>query len=777
MTTSPHPSDTDSSRPRKGLEVKWNALVRALMFMGALFLITIASVPPRPSPERLLNEKIGEPATRTVLSPFPLKIVDQQETDRVRREMRENIPPTYRRLPEMENQPQLNWRALVQVALDQDRALASEGKLTTATESARHAVRSLSRNDTELLRKKMSDSAWREEVLGKLVKVYKDNDLLFDVSRVPKERAESKQNAIQWRLRELDGSLKDRVSWVTIQSVTQQREFWAQELEKAFSGVEAKPKTLAVTLAKYLISPTLEYDNAAVDAEVRVALAKIHSVSMEYKQNQIITMRGELVTLNQKLALLEMGKRMESRLGEFLGRIVLVFSILLILYGYLKRVHKDLYQNLPRLAAYLLEVSMISWTGFIVAWGVEFDAFQATEGSISQVGLMVPIAAIGILVTLLESSRLALFSVIFCTFLVGIQFNWGFEILLVLVLSGIVSVFHVIGITRRSQVYLAFPWILGTGSLLLLGVHLVMYPSMEAFTHYTNNLFWGVLLLGVNGLCSVCIALLLLPFLEDLLGITTVFKLREISTYHPLLRQLEEKAPGTYYHSLNVSSLAESAAAAIGADALLVKVASYYHDIGKMEKPTYFTENQFTEEDRRKHSKISPHMSCLIIRNHVKLGQELARENRLPESIIPFIAEHHGTTLLSYFYDQARSEDPHGTVSAADFRYSGPKPQTIESAIVMLADTVEAASRSMKLVGEGEIRVFVKRVINDKMLDGQFDECNLTFRQMKLLSDSFTRTLRTMMHRRIAYPSMPEVNLSPGSTRQDKVQPLFNRGS
>jgi hypothetical protein len=313
--------------------------------------------------------------------------------------------------------------------------------------------------------------------------------------------------------------------------------------------------------------------------------------------------------------------------------------------------------------------------------------------------------------------------------------------------------------------------------MLLFGVQLVMYPSMEAFTHYADNLFWGVLWLGVNGLCSVGLALLLLPILEDLLGITTVFKLREISTYHPLLRQLEEKAPGTYYHSLNVSALAESAAAAIGANALLVKVASYYHDIGKMEKPTYFTENQFTEEDRRKHSKISPHMSCLIIRNHVKLGLEMARDNRLPEAILPFIAEHHGTTLLSYFYDQARTEDPHGTVSAADFRYPGPKPQTIESGIVMLADTIEAASRSMKLVGEGEIRVFVKRIINEKMLDGQFDECNLTFRQMKILSDSFTRTLRTMMHRRIAYPSMPEVNLSPGATRQDKVQPLFNRGS
>ena len=777
MASSLPPSDIESSRPRKGIELKWSVMARALLFTGALFLITIASVPPRPSPERLLDEKIGEPATRTVLSPFPLKIVDQQETDRLRREARESVPPTYRRLPGVESQTRQNWRALAQVALNEDKVLANSGKLNQATETARKVLRALSRNDTDLLRKKMGEPIWGDAVLTNLIKSLQESDVLSDVSRISTEGSESKRNTVLWRLRELDGSLKDRVSWVTIHSVTQQREIWANNLAETDLGGEEKSKTLATALSRYLISPTLVYDSTATVTEVKAALASVRSVSMEFKQNQIIIMRGEIVTPDQKLALLEMGKRMESRLGEFLGRIVLVFGVLLILFGYLKRIHREIYNNLPRLAAYLLEVSLISWSGFFVAWGVEFDAIQATEGSISQVGLVVPIAAIGILVTLLESSRLALFSVILCTFLVGIQFNWGFEILLVLVLSGIVSVFHVTGIHRRSQVYLAFPWILGTGSFLLLGVQLVMYPSMEAFTHYADNLFWGIFWLGVNGLCSVGMALLLLPILEDILGITTIFKLREISTYHPLLRQLEEKAPGTYYHSLNVSALAESAAAAIGANALLVKVASYYHDIGKMEKPTYFTENQFTEEDRRKHSKISPHMSCLIIRNHVKLGLEMARENRLPEAIMPFIAEHHGTTLLSFFYDQARSEDPHGTVSAADFRYPGPKPQTIESAIVMLADTIEAASRSMKLVGEGEIRVFVKRVINDKMLDGQFDECNLTFRQMKILSDSFTRTLRTMMHRRIAYPSMPEVNLSPGATRQDKVQPLFSRGS
>ena len=776
MTVSPPPPDMPAARVKKGFDNTRQTFIRVLLFIAALLLITLGSVPPRPSPERLLNEEVGEPASRTVLAPFPLKIIDQQETDRVRTEAREKVPPTYARRTEAFDQSHQTWRAIVHGCLEGERSLSSADHILPASESALRFMKDLNRADTDLLKKKVSDPAWREAIQAKLARTYQENDIVENLDKVSTEKSSTK-NTVLWRLREPDGSLKDRVSWVSISSVTQQREIWARSLVEVDFGGDEKARTLAASLAKTLVEPNLKYDPAAVEHEMRLALASVKSVSMEFKQSQIIIMRGEIVTLDQKQALLELGKRMESRLGEFLGRTILVFGILLILFGDLKRIHKEMYQNLPRLGAYLAEITLIAWCGFFVAWGVEFDAIQATEGSISQVGLVVPIAAIGILVTLLENSRLALFSVIVSTFLIGIQFNWGFEILLVLVLSGLVSVFHVTGIHRRSQIYLAFPWIFGTGIFLLLGVHLVMYPSMEAFTHSADNLFWGVLWLGVNGLVSVGLALLLLPILEDLLGITTIFKLREISTYHPLLRQLEEKAPGTYYHSLNVSALAESAAAAIGANALLVKVAAYYHDIGKMEKPNYFTENQFTEEDRRKHSKISPHMSCLIIRNHVKIGLEMARENRLPEAILPFIAEHHGTTLLSFFYDQARAEDPHGTVSPSDFRYPGPKPQTIESAIVMLADTIEAASRSMKLVSEAEIRVFVKRMINEKMIDGQFDECNLTFRQMKLLSDSFTRTLRTMMHRRIAYPSNPDVNLSPGTVQDDKVQPLFNRGS
>jgi putative nucleotidyltransferase with HDIG domain len=522
------------------------------------------------------------------------------------------------------------------------------------------------------------------------------------------------------------------------------------------------------SLANFFVVPTIEQDYIATTRDKQLASASVSSVSIEVKQGTALIRQGNQVTEEQMRTLVALRQQRESRLGEVAGRAILVFAILWILCGYLQRYNRDLLEDIPRLAALLGQIAFVVWTGFLVSWGVE-----ALEGVNSPVGYLVPVAAVGILVTLLESSRLGIFSVLLTTVLVGLQTYWDFTILVVLALTGIIAVYHATGASIRSQIYLAWPWIVVPGIVMSTGVHLVANPSWQAFTSTLTPFFWGWFWLALNGFLSVGISLLLLPLLEDVLGVTTEFKLRELSVSHPLLRRLEEVAPGTYYHSLNVSVLAEAAAAAIGANALLVKVAAYYHDIGKVEKPAYFGENQFTEEDKKKHSKISPHMSCLIIRNHVKIGLEMAREYKLPEAILPFIAEHHGTTLISYFYDTARAEDPHGTVTEGDFRYTGPKPQTIEEAVMMLADTIEAASRSMKLVGEGEIRVFVKRMINDKMIDGQFDECPLTFKELRILSESFTRTLRSMMHRRIAYPSTPEVELHPKSGQEQNVQPLF----
>ena len=247
----------------------------------------------------------------------------------------------------------------------------------------------------------------------------------------------------------------------------------------------------------------------------------------------------------------------------------------------------------------------------------------------------------------------------------------------------------------------------------------------------------------------------LLPLVEKAFGVQTDLSLLELGdASHPLLRRLAQRAPGTYNHSINVASIAEAAADSIGANGLLVRVGAYFHDIGKMFKPEYFIENQSAGVNQ--HDSLQPAMSTLVIIAHVKDGADLARSHHLPEPIIDFILQHHGTTLVEYFYREAArrsEEDPNGeSVSDKDFRYPGPKPQTLEAAVMMLADTVESASRTLVDPTPSRIQNLVDAISKKKMSDGQFDECGLTFLQLDRIRRSLVKSLTAIYHARVKYP-------------------------
>lgn len=247
----------------------------------------------------------------------------------------------------------------------------------------------------------------------------------------------------------------------------------------------------------------------------------------------------------------------------------------------------------------------------------------------------------------------------------------------------------------------------------------------------------------------------LLPFLEKWFGIQTDISFVELSdANHPLLKQLVQRAPGTYNHSINVASLAESAAEAIGANGLVCRVGAYFHDIGKMRKPEYFVENQSADEN--KHNNLVPTMSTLVIIAHVKDGVEMARQHHLPRAILDIIQQHHGTTLVEYFFHQAtrRSEesDNPAEVPESDFRYPGPRPQTPEAAVVMLADAVESASRTLRDPTPSRLEGLVHTLSKKKLDDGQFDECAITLQQLRMIEDSLVKSLNAMYHARVKYP-------------------------
>ncbi|MFK8114420.1 MAG: HD family phosphohydrolase [Rubripirellula sp.] len=280
---------------------------------------------------------------------------------------------------------------------------------------------------------------------------------------------------------------------------------------------------------------------------------------------------------------------------------------------------------------------------------------------------------------------------------------------------------------------------------------------------YHGPLFNTVVMELVNEACwagfcimvSASVMTPLLPFVEKGFGVQTDLSLLELGdASHPLLRRLAQRAPGTYNHSINVASIAEAAADAIGANGLLVRVGAYFHDIGKMFKPEYFIENQSAGVNQ--HDSLQPAMSTLVIIAHVKDGADLARSHRLPEPIIDFILQHHGTTLVEYFYREATrrsEEDPNGeSVSDKDFRYPGPKPQTLEAAVMMLADTVESASRTLVDPTPARIQNLVDSIAQKKMGDGQFDECGLTFKQLAQIRHSLVKSLTAIYHARVKYP-------------------------
>ncbi|TWU48040.1 HD family phosphohydrolase [Rubripirellula reticaptiva] len=297
-----------------------------------------------------------------------------------------------------------------------------------------------------------------------------------------------------------------------------------------------------------------------------------------------------------------------------------------------------------------------------------------------------------------------------------------------------------------------------TGQTLSIGAPVAGIDSLYRGPQF-DMVVWGLVKEAFwSGFCILVSASAmtpLLPLVEKGFGVQTDLSLLELGdASHPLLRRLAQRAPGTYNHSINVASIAEAAADSIGANGLLVRVGAYFHDIGKMFKPEYFIENQSAGINQ--HDSLQPAMSTLVIIAHVKDGADLARSHHLPEPIIDFILQHHGTTLVEYFYREAArrsEEDPNGeTVNDKDFRYPGPKPQTLEAAVMMLADTIESASRTLVDPTPSRIQNLVDAIANKKMSDGQFDECGLTFMQLDRIRRSLVKSLTAIYHARVKYP-------------------------
>ncbi len=455
----------------------------------------------------------------------------------------------------------------------------------------------------------------------------------------------------------------------------------------------------------------------------------------EIKKNELIIEKGTRVTAHH----LAMLKGLEIRLYPYpfmrikgiSGTLLLVLILLIQFYFYLK-----FYETQFKIGTkHILIIGTITLIIIFLSKLIIISPFSST---------IIPISISSMLLAILLYPRVAIVYTVLLSILIGTMAGQRLEIVGHLMIGGIIGIFSVRKVRRRSQLLKAgvFVGIANLGVNLTNGLLNNLQP--EAY------LYEGWLGL-INGLVSGIVVTGILPIFENLFKITTDISLVELSDLnHPILKEMVIKAPGTYHHSLVVGNLAEAACEAIGANPLLARVGGYFHDIGKIEKAEYFSENQSAVGSR--HDKLSPTMSSLIITNHVKIGVDLAQQFRLNKEIMDIVQQHHGTGLVFYFYQRALEETEDQEIKEEGFRYQGPKPQTKEAACVLLADACEAASRSLEDPNPSRLENLVRKIINNKFIDGQLDECDLTLKDLEKIATVFIRILTGIYHARVEYP-------------------------
>jgi putative nucleotidyltransferase with HDIG domain len=354
-----------------------------------------------------------------------------------------------------------------------------------------------------------------------------------------------------------------------------------------------------------------------------------------------------------------------------------------------------------------------------------------------------PVAFVAIMLTILFDAELGILATIVLAMLLGIMHRFNFTTTFMTVVVGTVAAFASRKVRKRTHFFrIMLLTILSTALFILLVENLKLTPPTELFT----EVVFGI----INGFISLLLVIGLLPFFEALFGITTDITLLELSDMNnPLLKRLAVEAPGTYQHSMIVGNLSEAAAKAIGANSLLARVGAYYHDIGKMEIPDYFVENQLSVKS--KHESLTPSMSALILSSHVKKGRILGEAADIPDDVLNFIEEHHGTMVQSYFYDKAIKQGANPE-TVDKFRYPGPRPLTRETGIAMLADAVEAASRTLDQPTAARIDHLIQRIINDRFQSGELSNCPLTLRDLAKIKEAFVQVLVATFHHRVEYP-------------------------
>lgn len=532
--------------------------------------------------------------------------------------------------------------------------------------------------------------------------------------------------------------------------INQVKEAAAEALAEKLKGADQKLILAATDLVQNLIKPNITLNNNETLTRKAAARNNVKPVLYQIKAGEMLLREGEPITETQLLKLNAMGGQFTplTKFLKSLGMAGLIFMLLISSYYvfFRKRLRKD--ANINRQVLFMTTIFVTFFVFTQASWIIsEVLAQTGYEIAARNFFYCLPLAAAPMIVCQFLNWRAAAPFAIISATAYALVFDNSIIVFIYFFVTGTIAAYLIYGnYDRKNFAVISI-------KIALLNVVMVLILALYNSDFSAGSIGISVILALINGILTPMITMGITPLIEFAFSYNTNMTMLELANLdRPLLKRLILEAPGTYHHSILVGSLAESAASEIGANPLVAKVGGYYHDIGKLNKPTYFIEN--ISRSQNKHDKLSPSMSSLILQAHVKDGVEMAKEYKLGKAIEDIIKQHHGTSIIRYFFEKAKSlrTDDMPEVDIEDYRYPGPKPQSKEGALVMLADVIEASSRALQNPTSARLKGLVQKMINEIFADGQLSDCDLTLRDLHKIANNFHKMLCGIHHSRIEYP-------------------------
>ena len=742
--------------------------LRLIMLLGTTVLIAVLLFPSLLM--TMPRYHIGDVAEKDIKSPKDFLIEDKEATQRKRQETARSILTIY----DFDDTLASKLGGRITHAFKHMRALpaaANPGAIARGTDGVKDRKPGQSTPLTQT--RSRHDLIWKEkqafeDMLGVQVSngVYKILEKENFSESMTREIVQLLRTVLQ---NGIAGNkqlvLQQQHKGIMVRTLSSKKEIHVNDLQRFYGLDEAKNalansgrallkdldyslRNVVIDLAQRLIQPNLTLNKGETEERRNKAVAEVKAVLTQIKKGEMLVREGQKVSQlhMDRLQALESEMRREHLFTITVGFILLAIAFFVISFTTNFRTDESLALkniDLLFLCTMLVILFLLNEVSVYLVKGIARNIPYSIEAS--SAFYAIPVAAGAMTVCLFMGMQVALPFSLASAFVAAFLFENEFDMFLFFLLSGTLGAYWVRNCKER-------------GTLIKAGlkVGLVNVPVVTALHMFRGsglelNLLWDWVFSLLGGVSSGILATGFAPVVEMSFAYTTDIKLLELANLdRPVLRKLMLEAPGTYHHSVIVGCLGEAAAATIGANPLLAKVSGYYHDIGKLKKPLYFIENQVGHENR--HDKLTPSMSSLILIAHVKHGVEIARNHRLGRELIDIIQQHHGTSLITYFYEKAKQLKGEDAVNTEHFKYPGPKPQTKEAGLVLLADVVEAASRSLENPTPARINGLVQRIINKIFLDGQLDECELTLKDLHEIAKSFNKILNGIHHHRIEYP-------------------------